>query len=445
MKIDVRTNADKLFAKPFFDIKKAKTRFKIIYGGASSSKSYSAHQYALLKLIEAKHNTLVLRKYGADIKDSCFELFKTVGTNFGIYENFTWVYSGANREIRHKFNRQKKIILRGVDDANKLKSISGIGTIIMEEADQFTEEDFNEINRRVRGVEGIEIILIFNPVIETHWIKSRFFDSDVHVEDTTILKYTYKDNINRKGQSFLTDEDIEQLEALKTIDPNQYRIYVLAGWGKPEVERPYMYNFSYDKHVGETKLIQHQPVILSFDFNIDPFVCLAFHVFRDKDGHHVHGLREFVIKVGDIKQMCDLIKVSIPKEYHPHFIITGDATGRKRDVTQRNNMDAWQQIMKELGIVKGSSRMKVPISNPIVKQNRHLCNAILAQHPDVKINPDMAVTINELLYTEVDEEGNIKKKNRKREEQRSDALDCTRYLFNSFMKDFISTPSKYIK
>ncbi|MDX1373377.1 MAG: hypothetical protein R3321_12960, partial [Nitrososphaeraceae archaeon] len=64
---------------------------------------------------------------------------------------------------------------------------------------------------------------------------------------------------------------------------------------------------------------------------------------------------------------------------------------------------------------------------------------------DVLVSDKMNVTINELEYTEVSPEGDILKKNRDREEQRSDALDCARYMFNTFVNDFITNSNKYIK
>ena len=230
-----------------------------------------------------------------------------------------------------------------------------------------------------------------------------------------------------------------------SVSPNFYRVYKLGEWGKPEVQRPYMYNFEREVHVEPTKLNLKLPILLSFDFNVDPFVCVSAQQWWDIEGHHFHFIDEFVIHSGDIVTMCDKIKTFYPKDTHYHFEITGDATGRKRDVTQLANLHAWAQIAKEFNISLHSTRLKVPRSNPSVRDNRFLCNAIWAQHSDVVIGDKMTYTINELEYTEVTPEGDIIKKNRMKEEQRSDALDCVRYMFNTFMPDFISNNTKYTK
>jgi len=81
-------------------------------------------------------------------------------------------------------------------------------------------------------------------------------------------------------------------------------------------------------------------------------------------------------------------------------------------------------------------RLQVPRANPSVKENRHLVNAILAFHPDVKINPKCKKLIYDMQFVEADPEGNIIKKARNNEAQRADALDAWRYKCNTFLHDF---------
>ena len=75
-------------------------------------------------------------------------------------------------------------------------------------------------------------------------------------------------------------------------------------------------------------------------------------------------------------------------------------------------------------------------ANPSVKENRHLVNAICAFHPDLKIHPDCKKLLYDLQFVEADEEGDIIKKNRNKEEQRADALDTFRYQCNTHLADF---------
>ena len=87
-----------------------------------------------------------------------------------------------------------EILLGGMDDPEKIKSVAGITGIWCEEATEFEEDDFNQLELRIRGEKAfyVQFILSLNPIREDHWIKERFFDR----EDSEVyrLKTTYKDN-----------------------------------------------------------------------------------------------------------------------------------------------------------------------------------------------------------------------------------------------------------
>ena len=68
-----------------------------------------------------------------------------------------------------------------------------------------------------------------------------------YTERTTLIKANYQ--LNR----FLTKDDINELENIKKIDENQYRIYVLGEWGIEDKTKKFAYAFSPEKHVKATK------------------------------------------------------------------------------------------------------------------------------------------------------------------------------------------------
>src|SRR5579862_3893679 len=115
-------------------------------------------------------------------------------------------------------------------------------------ASQYSFDDFPELNRRARGFDEIQITLILNPISENHWIKSNFCDIDSpYFSDSTLLKFTYRDNQNLNGDSFLTENDVKELERLKDINENQYRIYTLGGWGIDNKESKFCRAFANPK------------------------------------------------------------------------------------------------------------------------------------------------------------------------------------------------------
>ena len=112
-----------------------------------------------------------------------------------------------------------QIIFSGLDDVEKLKSIEGITSIWIEEATELLQEDFEQLDLRLRGDQGVlkQITLTFNPISEQHWIKKVFFDSDDY--KAFKLKTTYLDN------DFIDKEYRDVLENKKYNNPKFYNIY----------------------------------------------------------------------------------------------------------------------------------------------------------------------------------------------------------------------------
>ncbi len=288
MKINIKKNRKDLFTRVYKALRKAETRYVVVYGGASSSKSYSVHQLELFNLItREKGDTLVIRKYGADLRESCYKLFQQLIGSFGLREYFKFTYSNDNRRITFK-KTGRTLIFKGIDDPEKLKSIVGIKRIVIEEASQLTFDDFLELNRRARGMKGIQIIFILNPISENHWIKTKFCDEHgPYFDQTTVLRFTYRDNCNGHGKSFLTEADMRELERLKDINENQYRIYVEAEWGIDNKEGKFCWAFDRSQ-IKPTELEPDEIVWASFDFNVNPLTCTVAQVFpgtRNPAGH----------------------------------------------------------------------------------------------------------------------------------------------------------------
>lgn len=403
-------------------------RYLVLYGGAGSGKSVFASQKVLSRvMMERGHRILVVRKVAATLRESVFKRFVAEIMHLGVGWQFECRQSTLT--LRSKLTGSE-IITAGLDDVMKLKSMERITGIWIEEATELTEADFDNLDLRLRGVSDYykQIILSFNPIDEGHWLKRRFFDTPA--ESCSIYKSTYLDN------QFIDDEYRLVLERKMMLNPNLYRVYCLGEWGREEVQRPYAYNFDKDKHVKPTAVFcPGLPVYLSIDFNVEPFICLCAHVWLDGNGHHLHVFKELVIeRNGDVYKMLDLITSTFNLATLHNLYVTGDAMQRKREITQRENIDAWTIIENRLRLGR---RLMLPRANPSVKDNRHLINAILAFHTDVQINPDCKRLIFDMQYVESDEEGNLIKTNRQKQHQRSDALDTFRYLCNTYLPDFI--------
>jgi phage terminase large subunit len=284
MIIDLQKNADKLFTKVFYKVRAAfllAVRFVINYGGAGSSKSVSQHQSELINLLKGcDYDILFMRKVAADIYDSSYKLFQQIATSWGVYDQFIWNYSNEKRQIQNKITGHR-IVFRGADDISKLKSIVGIGRIVLEEADQFDFDDFKEINRRARGFKNIQIVFLLNPIDEEHWINLYFVSKPdgkpaqagkppigAYYDRCHFIHSTYQDN------QFLDEDFIKELLLLKEVDENEYNIYALGKWGRIKTGAEFYPQFKEFIHGGRFPFVPGQTVHLSYDFNVMPYMTL---------------------------------------------------------------------------------------------------------------------------------------------------------------------------
>jgi len=132
-----------------------------------------------------------------------------------------------------------EIIFRGIktssgDQTANLKSLQGVTTWILDEAEELTDETtFDKINLSIRqkGKQN-RVILILNPSTKEHWIYKRFFEAEGVTEgfngvkgNTTYIHTTYLDNIENLDSSF-----IDEIERIKTTNPKKYNHVILGGW-----------------------------------------------------------------------------------------------------------------------------------------------------------------------------------------------------------------------
>lgn len=224
-------------ANPCFrEANRSRKRYIIMKGSAGSGKSVDTAQNYILRLMQDRGRNLVaMRKSDITNRDSTFaELTGAVYRMFGKRAERYWKIrlSPLQLTCRHNGNQ---IIFRGMNDERqreKLKSITfqrgKLTDVWLEEATEFTQEDVEIIDDRLRGElpEGqfYQIRMTFNPVNKSHWIKKVFFD----FPDSNVLTHhsTYLDN------RFIDAAYHARMKRRKETDPEGYQIYGLGEWGE---------------------------------------------------------------------------------------------------------------------------------------------------------------------------------------------------------------------
>lgn len=209
----------KAFNKWIYDIiDDYSNRIEVYYGGAGSGKSYGAFQKVLLKALKSKRRVLVVRKVGATLKVSVWALMLSLLNASGMYS-----FSKINKsDFEIELPNGSIFIFKGLDDPEKIKSITDITDIVIEEATELTEDEFTQLNLRLRPKENNpQIYMMFNPISKINWVYNYFFCGN-KPDNCLVISTTYKDN------KFLSKDYCKELEKLKDRNPAYYRIYALG-------------------------------------------------------------------------------------------------------------------------------------------------------------------------------------------------------------------------
>ncbi|MEW5567370.1 PBSX family phage terminase large subunit [Rossellomorea marisflavi] len=217
-------------------------KFQFLVGGYGSSKSYHVALKIILKLLSEKRTALVVREVNDTHKDSTFSLFSEIIEELGLLDD-TGKKKVARGKVRakespygFKFYNGSKIIFRGMDKPEKLKSINNISLIWLEECSEIKYEGFKELIGRLRHpTMKLHMILSTNPVGEENWTFKHFFkdeqndryvleDEELYKERTIVIGDTYYHHSTADDNLFLPDSYIAQLDELKEYDPDLYRI-----------------------------------------------------------------------------------------------------------------------------------------------------------------------------------------------------------------------------
>ncbi len=210
------------------------SRYFIITGGRGSGKSFSVNLMLVLLTYEAGHTILFTRYTLASAYISIIPEFIDKLETLKIFSDFRV----TKDEIRNK-RSGSKIVFKGIktssgDQAANLKSLQGVTTWVMDEAEELMNEDiFDKIDLSVRQQDKRNrVMLILNPTTKEHWIYNRFFE-DKGVQEglntskgnTTYIHTTYIDNLENLSESY-----IQQIENIRQRRPEKYKHQMLGGW-----------------------------------------------------------------------------------------------------------------------------------------------------------------------------------------------------------------------
>lgn len=229
------------FAIEYAPLFKTKARYIHLWGGRGRGGSHTATQYFLHLLTRPVYfRGYFMREVFSDIRESLWrDLKDRVDENETLDENdislnetsMTAVHVNGNTIGSKGFKKSSG------NRTAKLKSLAGASHILIEEADEISEEDFKQLDDSVRTKKSdLQIVMIFNPPKKNHWIWKRwyiltesktnpgFFEAKPKTDPSLLSIFsTYHNNVDNLNESYISN-----MEGYKVTDKDYYGRMVLG-------------------------------------------------------------------------------------------------------------------------------------------------------------------------------------------------------------------------
>ena len=201
------------------------TRYHLVTGGRGSGKSFSISLFLLNLTYESGHVILFTR-------------WTMVSAFISIIPEFIEKIELLNKEEDFEITQNEivnkltgsKILFKGIKTSQgtataSLKSISGVTTFLLDEAEELVDETvFDRIDLSIRSKDKPNrVILVMNPSYKSHWIYKRWVAKPK--QDCTYIHTTYLHNRQNLSKSFLDAAERTKIENL-----HRYNHLFLGEW-----------------------------------------------------------------------------------------------------------------------------------------------------------------------------------------------------------------------
>lgn len=329
-------------------------RYQVYYGGRGSGKTIFAMDKLVIKGLKEKRMILLMRKTTASCKFSVWKELKEAVDRMKLTKYFTFYESDYSAVCSLTGTMFK---CTGLDIAEKIKGFSEISDVLLEEATEFTPEDFELIDGTVRSVKyllPLNVILLFNPVSKANWVYKRFgFDTGITPPNTFVLKTTYLDNPH------LSQDYIQRMEQMRLTNPARWKIEALGDF--VSLDKLIFQNYKVEEF-DYTQVKGQLLVGLDFGFIADPSVIVAS--ILDEPSKRIYIFKEWGAQ-GKTNQ--ELIKVIESLGFSKSVIIADSAEQKSIEEIKRG------------GITKIKPAVKGPDS--IIHGLQKLMNYEIIVHP----------------------------------------------------------------
>ena len=194
---------------------RAKTKIVVNQGGSRSGKTYSILQLLILvKAFEEKNQVFsIVRKSMPALRATAMRDFFDILRSHDLYDQ-----RNHNKTENTYVLNENLFEFMSLDQPQKKRGAKRT-FLFLNEANELSLEDWIQLSMRTEK----QIFIDYNPSMDEHWI----YETVIPRVDCTYIHSTYLDNIQ-----FLPEEVIKEIENLKAIDKNYWRIYGMGEIGQ---------------------------------------------------------------------------------------------------------------------------------------------------------------------------------------------------------------------
>jgi len=163
-----------------------KSRYKVIYGGRGSAKSWSAARALIILCLQKNLRILCTRELQTSIKDSVHKLLKDQISELNL-EKYFYITKDTIKSVNGS-----EFLFKGVrNNVSEIKSLEGIDICWIEEAAKMSVESWETLTPTIRKPSS-EIWIIFNPVNVDDIIYKKFVIETP--DNAKVEKMNFEDN-----------------------------------------------------------------------------------------------------------------------------------------------------------------------------------------------------------------------------------------------------------
>jgi phage terminase large subunit len=244
--------------KVFRHLEESTAKIVVQQGGTRSGKTYNIILWIIFSYCQKNEGKIITicRKTYPALRGTVMRDFLTILKDHEIYSEDD--HSKTASEYKLNGNTIEFISL---DMPQKIRGRKR-DLLFANEANELNFEDWQQLLFRTNE----KVIIDFNPSEEFHWI----YDHVLPRKDVEFFQTTYKDN------PFLGAEIKAEIERLKEIDENYWRVY---GLGERGQSRSLVYTFNTIKEIPkEAKLVSYG---LDFGYSSDPTSLVRTYILGD--------------------------------------------------------------------------------------------------------------------------------------------------------------------